>query len=89
MDQEEKDKAQHEQQLLEEAFAYRTEGKYPEGASDNKKRVIRKKANKFEVKDGELFYKQNYKKVRHSYHCCLYTVATCRSIIIAFTVYDI
>ena len=68
------DKAQHEQQLLEEAFACRTEGKYPEGASENKKlkRVIRKKANKFEVKDGpgELFYKQNYKKVKHSY-CCL------------------
>ena len=75
MDQEEKviaDKAQHEQQLLEEAFTYRTEGKYPEGASENKKRVIRKKANKFEVKDGELFYKQNYKKVKQTCsYCCL------------------
>ena len=31
---------------------------YPDGCSDTRKRVIRKKAAKFEVKDGELYYKQ-------------------------------
>ena len=60
----EEDKAQQEQQLLEEAFKYRTDsGKYPEGASENKKRVTRKKASKLEVKDGELFYKHKLNKV--------------------------
>ena len=54
------------QRLLEEAFTYRTKGKYPEGVSENRKRVIRKKANEFEVKDGELYYKQNYRKVKQS-----------------------
>ena len=48
-------------QLLEEAYVYLTEKKYPSGCSDVRKRVIRKKSQKFVVKDGELFYKQQKK----------------------------
>ena len=49
-------------QLLEEAYVYLTEKKYPSGCSDVRKRVIRKKSQKFVVKDGELFYKQQKKE---------------------------
>ena len=48
-------------QLLEEAYVYLTEKKYPSDCSDVRKRVIRKKSQKFVVKDGELFYKQQKK----------------------------
>ena len=48
-------------QLLEEAYVYLTEKKYPSGCSDIRKRVIRKKSQKFMVKDGELYYKQQKK----------------------------
>ena len=50
-------------QLLEEAYYYMylTDKKYPPGCSDIRKRVIRKKAQKFVVNDGELFYKQQKK----------------------------
>lgn len=50
-----------EQQLIEEAFVYHTEKQYPAGVTDNRKRVIRKKAAKFEVQDGVLFYKMKKK----------------------------
>ena len=46
------------EQLIEHAYTYLREKTYPDGCSDTKKRVIRKKAAKFEVKDGELYYKQ-------------------------------
>ena len=46
------------EQLVEHAYTYLREKTYPDGCSDTKKRVIRKKAAKFEVKDGELYYKQ-------------------------------
>ena len=37
---------------------------YPDGCSETRKRVIRKKAAKFEVKDGELYkQKQNGKVI--------------------------
>ena len=35
-----------------------TEGTYPGGATANEKRVIRKKAKKFAVRNGELVYKK-------------------------------
>ena len=44
--------------LVEQAYQYVTTRVYPEGCSDTRKRTIRKKAKKFEVKEGELFYKQ-------------------------------
>ena len=49
------------EQLLEDAFSYRTEKQYPEGATENRKRVIRKKAAKCVVKDGVFFYKMKNK----------------------------
>ena len=48
-------------QLLEEAYIYLTEKKYPPGCNDTRKRVIRKKAQKFVVDKGELLYKQQKK----------------------------
>ena len=48
------------EQLIEQAYTYTylREKTYPDGRSETRKRVIRKKAAKFEVKDGELYYKQ-------------------------------
>ena len=46
------------EQLIEQAYTYLREKTYPDGCSETRKRVIRKKAAKFEVKDGELYYKQ-------------------------------
>ncbi len=43
--------------LVELAYQYVTNGTYPEGCSDGKKRSVRWKAKKFEVIGGELFYK--------------------------------
>lgn len=56
MDSEEKD-----QLLVEQAFVYLTTSKYPVDCSENRKRVVRKKSKKFELRDGELFYKQKQK----------------------------
>ena len=50
---------------IEEAYVYLTSKKYPNGCSDNRKRIIRKKSQKFLIENGELFYKQKQKgKVR-------------------------
>ena len=49
MDDEEKDGA-----LLEDAYLYITTSAYPEGCTDSRKRVIRKKAKKFHILEGEL-----------------------------------
>ena len=40
------------EQLIEQAYTYLREKTYPDGCSETRKRVIRKKAAKFEVKDG-------------------------------------
>lgn len=45
-------------ELIEEVYLYITANQYPEEASESRKRAIRKKAKKFIVKDGELYYKQ-------------------------------
>ena len=68
MDREESES--RDQQLLEEAYIYRTEKKYPEEATENRRRIIRKKAAKFVVKDGELFYKMK-KKDKVSLSVCV------------------
>jgi hypothetical protein len=44
--------------LTRNACNYKTSGEYPPGATDNMKRSIRRKAKKFEVSDGEVFYIQ-------------------------------
>ena len=55
------EEAERDLQLVEEAYSYVTKKKYPPGCSDVRKRVIRRKAQKFIVKDGEMFYKQQKK----------------------------
>ena len=51
--------------LVEQAYRYLTERRYPNGATENRKRAIRNKAKRFIIKDGELFYKKKQKeKVR-------------------------
>ena len=46
------------EQLIEQAYTYLREKTYPDGCSEMRKRMIQKKAAKFEVKDGELYHKQ-------------------------------
>ena len=47
--------------LVELAYQYAVNQSYPEGCSDSRKRTIRRKAKKFAVIDGELFYKHKIK----------------------------
>ena len=42
--------------LVEEAVLYLTDKTYPENCSNSRKRQIRKKSEKFELKEGELYY---------------------------------
>ena len=54
------------------ACIYLTEGRYPENSSSNNKQIIRQKAVKFNMRDGELFYKKSVlgfdrKKVEQKY----------------------
>ena len=44
--------------LVEKAVNYITKSSYSPNATKNEKRVIRKKAEKLSVKDGEVFYKK-------------------------------
>ena len=53
---------ERDQELVEQAYVYLTSTTYPPGCDDNRKRMIRKKAKKFELKDGELYYKQKQKR---------------------------
>ena len=55
------DEVERDMQLLDEAYMYLTDKKYPPGCSDTRKRVIRRKAQRFVVDNGELFYKQQKK----------------------------
>ena len=48
--------------VIEHVYNYKTKSEYPLGASESKKRAIRKKATKFVVKDGELYYIQGQTK---------------------------
>ena len=51
--------------LVEEAYQYLRRKSYPAGASEGRKRCIRRKAAKFVLKNGELFFKKmNKGKVR-------------------------
>ena len=53
-----------ENDLVEDVYIYLTEGKYPVDCAANRKRVIRRKAEKFRVRNGELFYiKKKSRKV--------------------------
>jgi len=59
MDEDVREQGQTEIDLVQQAYVYVTDKTYPEGCSENLKRVIRWKAKKFAVRDGELYY---YKK---------------------------
>ena len=48
--------------LVGQVFFYLSRREYPEYCSASRKRVIRRKATKFQVKDGELFYLTKVKK---------------------------
>ena len=53
-----------ESELLEKVLEYCIKKSYPCGASKNEKRVIRRKAERFEVtSDGEVLYKKKRSKV--------------------------
>ena len=52
-------------ELLEAVYEYIISLKYPVSCSENRKRAIRRKAKKFQVKDGVLYYIQRRRgKVR-------------------------
>ena len=55
------DEALEADRLLDEAMLYMVENRYPEEATENRKRIIRRKAKKFEIQDGELYYRDNRK----------------------------
>lgn len=47
--------------LVELAYEYITTKSYPAGCTENKKRTIRKKSKRFEVRNGEMCYKMKQK----------------------------
>ena len=47
--------------LIEEVYDYMTRKRYPVGCTEGRKRSIRRKAAKFVVKDGELYFKKKQK----------------------------
>ena len=50
------------EQLMQEAYIFLTKN-YLDGCTNLRRRVIRNKAMKFKVKDGELFYKAKKGKI--------------------------
>ena len=44
--------------LVQKACTFLSERRYPDGCSKNEKRIIRRKALKFVVRDGDLLYKK-------------------------------
>ena len=59
--------------LLEAVYEYIISSKYPYSCSENRKRTIRRKAKKFRVKDGILFYIQ---KCRSKVWCMMWSCVT-------------
>ena len=55
-------------QLLQDAVLYVTEKRYRDGSEKNWKRSVRRKANRFKIKNGELLYiKKDKKEVNITY----------------------
>ena len=48
--------------LVDAAFQYITESRYPRECTEARKRAIRKKASMFVVRDGVMFFKKKKKK---------------------------
>ena len=65
-----------EDDLVEDAAVYLAERKYPEGCSVNRKRQIRKIAEKFVLNNGELYYQTKKNGQLHVGFCVLvvYTI---------------
>ena len=56
--------------LVQEVYIYLTERHYPPGCADSQKRSIQKKAGKFVVRDGKMFFKKKRNgKVRRNLLC--------------------
>ena len=47
--------------LIDEVYEYMTQRRYPLGCTEGRKRSIRRKATKFVLKDGELYFKKKQK----------------------------
>ncbi len=62
--------------LVEIAFLYLTEKRYPHQCMKNDKKSIRRKAERLAVRDGDLYYKQDGKEVRASYLILLRSTAS-------------
>ena len=56
-------KEETEVDLVEQAYVYVTSKTYPEGFSENQKRIVWRKAKKFVVRDGELYFIKKKGKV--------------------------
>ena len=57
-----------EEDLSDRVYLYLTEKRYADGTSENCKRIIRKKALKFVIIDGEMHLtKKRKEKVKYSY----------------------
>ncbi len=54
--------AHHEVDLDDAAYLYLKEKRYPEGCSVTRKRAIRKKADRFIIRDGVMFFKKMKKR---------------------------
>ena len=50
--------------LLDKAYMYLKERIYPEGCLPNQKRVIRRKAAKLTLRNGELMYQKSKRKTK-------------------------
>ena len=60
-----------ENDLIDDVHQYLTSSKYPDQCSENRKRSIRRKSKKFEVKDGVLHFRKKCRnKVIHTYIIC-------------------
>ena len=52
------DDSEADANLIEDACNYASTKSYPAGADKNRKRIIRRKAQRLAVKDGEVYYKK-------------------------------
>ena len=50
--------------LVQDVYTYLTDRHYPPDCVDARKRAIRRKATKFHIHDGELFFQKQKKKAR-------------------------
>ena len=54
----------NESSLIGDTFLYLTEHKYPSQSSELQKRVIRKKARRYYVHDGVMYFKKTRKEIK-------------------------